>query len=278
MNYKRFHKTLDSNLGELHYHHYENTTCKNKKKLLLLHGSRLAGLETWEKIIGGLDGWSEILVPDLLGVGYLNPLNISCRDFDLNSLLAYVVDLITLHQWASFDIASYSFGGVLSTFLANKLCNQVKKQLLIESALLIATPDQVSAAAHKMNGIANMMSLDPERGNLEFSKLVSKNKNTRSFSITANTRPIYNPLGFANLLYVLSEILLTQDVWSLLSKQKFVSALITERATDEAKGALTEMERLNSWHIYRVTNADHSMVFFQQERISTILNEWGEHE
>ena len=121
MTYQRTKKEYTSKLGDLYYHHYTNAD--NTKKgacLLLLHGSRLAGLETWDSITKYLDNWSEILVPDLPGVGSLNPLNTSDSDFTLDFIINYLTSIINSHKWKFYNIASYSFGGLLSPYLRLK--------------------------------------------------------------------------------------------------------------------------------------------------------------
>lgn len=274
LKYIRQHGFYKAHIDQLHFHTYKCETEENKK-LLMLHGIRLGGIETWNSVIPELKGWNEILVPDLPGAGALNPLNQTDHDFDLEILLQSIINLIEQHRWKNFDIVSLSYGGFLSMMLAQHLKDRIKRQFIIESALLINTVEKLHLAADSLNNIAELMKTSPALGNEYFSKLVSNEQS--QFSIKANTRPIHNPLGFANLLRILTKIYCAseKEIWSIIDAQKNVTTLLTEPASIEKKNMLAAITKRQAWNVVTVENSDHSIVFREPLRIANILNHWN---
>lgn len=270
--YTRSHNTYTSYVPELHYHIYKNKNNCDDSKLLLLHGIRLAGLETWDGVVQRLDGWSEILVPDLPGVGTLNPMNKTTHDFNLDILLESLVALIEKHRWSSFDICGLSYGGFLSMMLAKYFPQKISHHFIIESALLVTTPERLPRAGKNMQEIMNLVKEDVDLANQKFSELVSGPK--RRFSLKASIRPIHNALGFTNLLNILVDVYLSGEIWSIIDAQKSVTALITEYAPGETWDMIECIRKRYPWEIVTIDNADHSVVFTNKPLIANILNQW----
>lgn len=268
------HSTYITPLGELHYHYYTHPSISNSdRKLLLLHGSRLGGLETWNRIAKQLSSWPHILIPELPGVGALNPINQTDSDFTLAEIINALHILLKQHNWNQIDIASYSFGGVVSMFLSQRFPPLVMHQYLIEASLLNANYTHYPVMAVKMMEIANLMCKTPLKGNEKFSQLITPK--SRQFSLKMNTRPINNPLGFANILRILADIFSkNNDVENLLSAQKATSVLITEFARKEAKQMIQHVTKTYGWPVYSVEQADHSLLFLYPDKVANLLESW----
>lgn len=273
----RQHGFYTAHIPNIHFHYYKNTAISYHKPLVLLHGIRLGGIETWEPIVQQLQGWSDILVPDLPGAGALNPLNKTDHDFDLAILLQALKNLIDLQKWESFDLVGYSYGGFLSMMLAPLCRPNIAHHFLIESALLIDTVDNLSLAGDGLNNIAELMKSNPVAGNQYFSTLVSNNS-SRNFSLKANIRPIHNPLGFANLLKILTEIYKApkDEIWTVINAQPPVTTLLCEPTHEARYNMLTAIRKYHPWNIFYIRNANHGVVFSNPDIIAKALNSWNE--
>jgi len=268
------HHTYNTILGKLHYHSYAYLNPASNRRLLLLHGSRLGGLDTWNNILGKLDScWSHVLVPDLPGIGKLNPQNLGAYDFTLSDILDVIIQLVEQHDWENFDIASYSFGGVISAFLSSKIPTKINRQLLIEPSMLNASHTYYHIIANKLQKIAEMISVDPQKGNAAFSRLITLQQ--RRFALQANTRPIENPLGFANILQILAKIYRDGKIINLLQSQPKTTLIATEYMRNEAKIMVNYISNNLKWKVYFIPNADHSVIFSQTEIITTLLKKWS---
>lgn len=274
ISYARQKGLYSAHIEGMHFHLYKNQGEISKGPLLLLHGIRLGGIQTWEPIIKQLKGWSEILVPDLPGVGLLNPHNKTDHDFDLKILVHSLSHLVEQHGWSTFDIAGYSYGGFLSMLLASHLDHKITRHFIIESALLVDGVDRLHLAGTNLNNIANLMQTDPDLGNEYFSELVS-NKNTRQFQIASNRRPIYNYLGFANLIKLLTSVYQApiESLWSIIKDQKSVTMLLAAPLSTEKQNMLMDISRYVNWNTLFLDNSDHSLVFTAPDRIANFLNE-----
>lgn len=257
-----------------HFHRYHNKQADHEGKLLLLHGIRLGGIETWEPIVEKLTGWSEILVPDLPCSGSLNPPNTTSHDFTLQQLLDPIVELIAQHQWKSFDLVGYSYGGFLSLFLARMLSNHVQNHVIIESALLVDAIENLHCAGKGLMQIAELMHYDPERGNQRFSENVYR-RATRQFALVANTLKTANPLGFANLVQLLNQVYKqpVEALWELLEAQKNMTMLMTKPLSIEKSNMLDSITQRCPWKIDYIDNADHSVLFSEPHRIAKTLSQ-----
>jgi pimeloyl-ACP methyl ester carboxylesterase len=272
--YIHFHYQYTSFIPGLHYHIYKNSNNSSGEKLLLLHGSRLGGLETWDAIVRELRGWSEILVPDLPGVGALNPLNKTDHDFDLAALLQALVDLLDLCRWSNFAVLGYSFGGFLSMVLAQHLGTRILRHFNIESALLSDTVENLPVIGERLNSIAELMNSNPTFGNQRFSELVSSS-NKRRFALKSNTRPIPNPLGFANLIKIMTKVYFSPEVvWSIINAQKSITTLLTMPATEGKLNMLACIQKIHPWKVATIENVDHSVVFNNPKAVAKKINEW----
>lgn len=268
--YQRQHGWWHDN--KMHFHLYRDPQ-QPYRCLLLLHGIRLGGVETWEPIIRDLTEWSDILVPEIPGVGALNPLNESDHDIDLETLLTSLIALIERHKWVEFDVFGYSYGGFLSMMLGNRLKNRIKNSIVFESALLADEVENLHQAGTGLLRIANIMRTDAIKGNESFSEIVFAKKSPRQFPISTQKLKVYNPLGFVNLISILNEIYLlpVPELWKIIENQPRLILLMTlPLATEKIKMLRCFQERC-SWKVIYLENADHATVLTNPTCITDFL-------
>ena len=114
------------------YRIYSHPKVTTGRRLVLVHGAGVAGRYTWEALQHFLNGWSEILVPDLRGAGDTQSLDSKEHPFLVEELVADLQALLRHLGWARFDLGGYSLGGLISLLLKQNLRNQVEKQYLLE--------------------------------------------------------------------------------------------------------------------------------------------------
>ncbi len=257
---------------KMHFHHYQDAT-QPKRCLLMLHGIRLGGVETWEPIIRYLSGWSDILVPEIPGVGALNPQNQTDHDFDLDMLLEGLTQLVQQHHWTQFDIMGYSYGGFLSLMLTQRLRHCVVHQIIFESALLVDKIENLHSSGSGLNKVADVMRTDAVTGNQHFSDMVFAKKPPRQFSLTTQKLKVYNPLGFANLISILTKIYLlpVSELWKIVDEQSQVTLLMTLPLAVEKKNMLQSIQPRCDWRVIYIDNADHAELLVNPERMAKLL-------
>ena len=103
------------------YRIYRHPECESGRRLLLIHGAGVAGRYTWEAMQHFLQGWSEILVPDLRGAGETVSNDGVEHPFSVNDLVSDMTHLVDHLGWHEFDLAGYSLGGLVSLLMKQNL-------------------------------------------------------------------------------------------------------------------------------------------------------------
>lgn len=262
----------------LHYHYLKsNKVQPYGKKLLMLHGSRLAGLATWGIVGQYCQHWDQIIIPDLPGIGEANPCNQSMHDFTLDQVVECLIGLINQCGWQHFDVVSYSYGGLVACALGQALAGKVQHQFMLDSAILVAPPKYMPRVGDTLQTISKMAALDPVQANQHFSSLVSGQHTRQSrFDLTANSRPIYNPLGFANVLSMMASFChQPEKIRSLLSCQPQVAVVVTEDPLGYRQQCLSYLTTKFGWDCRSLANSHHGVVFSDPWRIADLVNQWG---
>ncbi|MEL0638664.1 alpha/beta hydrolase [Marinomonas sp. TI.3.20] len=257
---------------EIFHSNYYSFSGSTGRKLLLLHGSRLAGLDTWGRVVPNLTEWSEILIPDLPGVGSNNPQNVTDHDFTLSMIIDSIKSLIDKYGWSEFDLVGYSIGGFIGSAFLKAYPDMILNQLIIESALFVVPEKKLSEVGVTMNEIADLMLTDPDKGNNTFSDLVSSNQ--RKFPLSTSVRPIHNALGFANLLRILGGFCLSDKVLPLIDCQRNTTLVVTEYSTREANEMAFHIKQRISCEVISIPNFDHSFVFVDPIMTANLINNW----
>uniref|UniRef100_UPI0035641E80 alpha/beta fold hydrolase n=1 Tax=Pontibacterium sp. TaxID=2036026 RepID=UPI0035641E80 len=138
MNHPFTKTTRQLKLADQHitYRLYKNPDLDSTRKLVLLHGAGVAGVDTWEMITAFLSHWGEVLVPDQRGMGDTRYPDGKEYAFKTQELVADMNALVDHLGWWDFDLAGYSMGGLVSLLFKQQHGDRVGKQFLLEAAVL----------------------------------------------------------------------------------------------------------------------------------------------
>jgi pimeloyl-ACP methyl ester carboxylesterase len=256
------------------FHLYKFNTDKNRK-LLLVPGSRLGGVETWEALTPYLQEWSEIIIVEIRGAGSLNSIDTAYSPhstFTRDDLLNDILRIVEKNHWQQFDLISYSFGGYLSMLLKQKYPEIVQNHVLLESALLAETDENLDQLANELEHIAQLVLSDTAAANTLFTKLV--NPHARQFQIkTSDYRPIHNPAGFSNLMMILCDAYRNSNRWALIKDQGKITSILTEYAPTGAHQMAEQIQKkFPLWKFEYIAQENHSMLFVKPEWTANLLN------
>lgn len=261
---------------QLHYRLYRNPAIKEGRRLLLIHGAGVAGEDTWHMLTAFLEGWQEILVPDLRGAGQSHFPDRQEHAFNAQELVNDMASLVDQLGWQQFDLGGYSLGGLVSMLLKQRYPERVCKQYLLESAVLdrpdwqstIELRQRYSAAAE------HLRSSDKEQGIRQFLDTISPNRkvSTQAESV-AVSRLARRPLGFAHALDSVTAALGTIERETLLAAQGDVSSFIGGLSVELMHQLhLSLAEQMPNWHYFMVPGTDHSLPFQKPRQIARIMN------
>lgn len=259
------------------YRIYKNPKIDNGKKLVLLHGAGVAGEDTWGMIATMLTQWQEILVPDQRGMGDTYYPDRCEYPFSAQMLVADLNALVDHLGWWEFDLGGYSLGGMVCMLFKQQHSDRVKKQFLLESALLDRPcwdstvklrQEYTAAAAHLRND-------NRELGIRSFMDTISPNRRTSAQVEDATVSRLgRRPLGFAYALDCVTEAINSIDRELLVAAQGDVTSLIGGLSVDLMHQFHRDMaEGLPSWHYFMIPGTDHSLPFQKPRQIARIMNE-----
>lgn len=270
-------------------HQFQTTTCKQRtllltrecaskpQRLLLLHGAGVAGETTWTFLAHYLTQWDEILIPDLAGMGEAQFLNNQAPK--LQDYVNQVKELLAYFNWPKyeFDIAGYSFGGLVAESLLrhqpfNQLC------FLLEPAMLFSGDcEQVVDKGQCYLRVAKEVLANPsaELPYHHFLDLVSpkREKEGRTERLIIQ-RLQENAQGLAQALMAITDAL-NQDCvyytqWQApMAGASFVGGLSWDVMHQRHQCLAKESA---NWHYETVANADHSLVFTRPRSIAAVMN------
>lgn len=260
------------------YRIYKNKAIVPKRRLVLLHGAGVAGLDTWEFIIAFLSHWSEVLVPDQRGMGDTIYPDQQEHPFTAQMLVADVHALVDHLGWWEFDLGGYSMGGLVALLFKQQHSDRVGKQFLLESAVLdrpnwestVQLRNKFSQATAQLR-----QDKDKEQGINDFLDAIAPNRKT-SAQAEASTvsRLAYRPLGFANALDCVTQAIKDINRDQLVAAQGDVSSFIGGHSVDLMHQYQRELaERLPNWHYFLVAGTDHSLPFQKPRQIAKIMNQ-----
>ena len=259
------------------YRIYKNPKIDNDKKLVLLHGAGVAGEDTWGLIASMLTQWQEILVPDQRGMGDTYYPDRGEYPFSAQMLVADLNALVDHLGWWEFDLGGYSLGGMVCMLFKQQHSERVKKQFLLESALLDRPCwDSTLQLRQRYSEAADHLRSDNrDVGIRNFMDTISPNRRTsvQIDDLTAS-RLGRRPLGFAYALDCVTEAINSIDRESLVAAQGDVTSLIGGLSVDLMHQYHRDMaEGLPNWHYFMVQGTDHSLPFQKPRQIARIMNE-----
>lgn len=259
---------------QIFYRVYRHSENQSGRRLVLLHGAGVAGEDTWQALLAQLGLWSEVLVPDLRGMGKTVSPDGEEYAYTAHEVVADVAGLLTHLNWQHFDLAGYSMGGLISMLYKQEYSQHVDKQYLLESAAVDRGDWQASLElrAEYMQA-AKHLSSDTEKGVKQFLDAISPNRRVSPVveRLTVE-RLAQRPRGFANALKCVTDALHDIDREALVSAQGDVSSFIGGNSVDamhQYQRALAE--RLPNWHYFMVTGTDHSLPFQKPRQIAQTM-------
>lgn len=252
-----------------------NSAATTGRRLVLLHGAGVAGELSWTYVANYLTGWREILIPDLAGMGKSHFL--SAPQPGVTPYAQQLDELIHALDWQEFDVAGYSFGGMVAEYWLrsrpfNGLC------FLLEPAMLYAADAGVLLGKARLyEQVAQQIVANPAEPApyIRFLDSVSpaRNRQDKTEQLTID-RLQTNALGFAQALAAVGTALQQQpdyylDWVSPWPGASFAGSL-SEPAMHERHRQLAASSQ--HWHFEVVDGADHSLVFTRPRAIAAVMN------
>jgi len=255
---------------------YRSSDATTRRRLVLLHGAGIAGEMTWTYVVNYLKSWEEVLVVDFAGMG--KSAFHDCEAPTLNEYVVQISELLSALDWQTFDLAGYSFGGMITSRLVYEhpgvgLC------FLLEPALLSGTtPESLLDKAQRYRTMADWLDQHPNDQAMyrQFLDIVSPKRRANAASDRiAISRLKPNQVGFCQALRAVSETIKSSPD-ALLNWQSpkpgmsFVGAL----SSDEMRLRQQQLEASNpDWFGQVINGADHSLVFTHPKPVARLMDE-----
>lgn len=259
-----------------------------ERRLLLLHGGGVDGAITWEALLPYLHGWSEILVPDLRGVGRTHYPDHADRPFSIQDVVSDLSSLLEAQSWGQFDLAGYSYGGLVAMQLKSACPDKIEKTFLLEPGLLSGTDEKrlldhreaLLQAAKILRNVdkAGAGKASPDelaRGLTIFLDIVSPNRNRNSKNEEiVRARLSHRPQGLACVLEAVTLAARSVDRPSLIAAQSQVSSFVGARSDCGIHDFCQQLAiQRQDWKCHLIEGADHALPFQKPERIARIMND-----
>lgn len=254
---------------------------EKKRNLLMLHGAGVGGELTWNLIIRRLEHWSSILVPDLRGTGKTRHPSRQEHSFTAEQLLQDLRLLLEQHGWNEFDVAGYSFGGMLAMLLKQIFGKQINQAYLLEPALLDRRSiTEVGALREHFSEIAQGVRHSQPGHGLEdqiakFLDLVSphRQKTGRAAEMSIQ-RLAHRPVGLANALDCVTRTLQQLDRAALLEAQGHTTSFYGGHSHPALRAFHQNLAvHQPDWVAHEIPGTDHSLPFQKPARIASLINE-----
>lgn len=248
------------------------------RKLLLLHGAGVAGELTWTFLAHYLNHWSEIYIPDFAGAGQAS--FTFDRQPTFADYLCQLDELMAAKEFKinDFDIAGYSFGGmVLEQWLRDQPFDGLV--FLLEPAMLFSSNcQQILTKSKDYAQVAAALRKDPHN-TAAYRKFLDSVSPQRSQADGADDLTIQRlqeqPQGFADALQALTVQLEEQyqyySQWRAPWRGASFVGELSWPVMHQRHQQLAEQS--NDWSYYSVANADHSLVFTRPRSIAQIMND-----
>ncbi|MEH6648997.1 MAG: alpha/beta hydrolase [Motiliproteus sp.] len=260
------------------YRLYRNRYAPSGRRLLLLHGAGVAGEDTWEHVVNHLHSWHEVLVPDQRGMGQTQDLDLTEQPYQIEQVVGDQIALLDQLEWWAFDVAGYSFGGLVSLLLKQQQPHRVHKQYLLESAL-IDRRDLDEAIERRLlySQIAQQLrqNVDVEASVLTFLETVSPRRiaSPRGDAISIE-RLGHRPQGFANALDAVTEACQRLDRPQLLTQQGDVTSIVGGRTTEPMHQFNQQLvTELDHWYYHSMRGCDHSLPYQKPRQIARLMDQ-----
>ena len=278
MNHPFTKSTRQLKLTDQHitYRLYKNPDIDSTRKLVLLHGAGVAGVDTWEMITAFLTHWGEVLVPDQRGMGDTQYPDGKEYAFKTQELVADMNALVDHLGWWDFDLAGYSMGGLVSLLFKQQHGDRVGKQFLLEAAVLDRSCwNSTIELRQRYSDAAGQLRQDNVRhGVVGFLDAISPNRRVSpQVEELTISRLGQRPEGFANALDCVTHAINEIDRDALVAAQGDVTSFIGGNSVELMHEYQKELaERLPNWHYFMMPGTDHSLPYQKPRQIARIMN------
>lgn len=275
--YKITQHQLNLSDQQVSYQLYKKASEGAPRRLVLLHGAGVAGEHTWAAITMMLTQWDEVLIPDQRGTGNTRYPDGEEYAFTVNELVNDISALVDHLSWWQFDLAGYSMGGMVALLYKQRYHDRVKKQYLMEAAVLDRPSwESTVSLRHQFSDAAEQLKGDQaETGIKAFLDTISPNRKVApQAELLTIQRLGERPLGFANALNCVTEAINSIDREALVAAQGDVTSFIGGHSVDLMHQYQRDLaERLPNWHYFMIAGTDHSLPFQKPRQISRIMDQ-----
>ena len=240
------------------------------RRLVLLHGAGIPGDLTWRWVAQYLIGWDEIYIPDLPAMGRSKWLGNKTPGFsDYQSVLC---EWVASEGWQDYDLAGYSFGGLLAMHMANS--HPPGRLALIEPAsLLSVSVGDLNSRAKAYHELSSQLHESTEKAVVGFLDLVSPRRN-RALDALAVKRLRENAEGLALGVGAVAQALNEHGDWYCTWESPTKGASIVGGLSDPGMHRRHQMlaENDENWFFQSLENTDHGLVYTKPREIAKIIN------
>ena len=260
--------------SRVHFAHYSGSS-SGPRKLLLIHGAGVAGDLTWRFVINYLQGWDEIVVPDLPGMGVSD--FVSSDAPALEDYLVALRGLLDHLAWSDFSIAGYSFGGLLAMHLSAEY--SLRSLALVEPAALLSTDIQrLLCRGEEYLRLGNAIRHEPDnrRHYLEFLDIVSPARvaDARQDALAVERMMARGSALADGVATVGSALLSGAERYAGWVAPARGCSLVGELSVAEMHERHEQLARLSSdWSFHSVSGGDHGLIYTRPRQVAQILNE-----
>ncbi len=245
----------------------------NGRKLILLHGAGIAGELTWTYVVNYLQGWSEILVPDLAGMG-----GSTFKGVDQPMAQDYarqIEELIDKLDWWDADIAGYSFGGTVVGELLKT--HSFPLIYLLEPAWLAGNDaEHLVERQERYAGLSERFGAGDDAAYIDFLNAVSPNRRANAMADkVAIKRLKTNANGLRQALHAVSESLGSQQEYYLNWVSEIPGlSMVGENSSPDMYARQQRLEQESAdWVSQLIPGADHSLVFTHPKQVARLMND-----
>lgn len=240
------------------------------RRLVLLHGAGIPGDLTWRWVAQYLIGWDEIYIPDLPAMGRSKWLGNKTPGFsDYQSVLC---EWVASEGWQDYDLAGYSFGGLLAMHMANS--HPPGRLALIEPAsLLSVSVGDLNSRAKAYHELSSQLHESTEKAVVGFLDLVSPRRN-RALDALAVKRLRENAEGLALGVGAVAQALNEHGDWYCTWEPPTKGASIVGGLSDPGMHRRHQMlaENDENWFFHSLENTDHGLVYTKPREIAKVIN------
>ncbi|WP_025732802.1 alpha/beta fold hydrolase [Carnimonas nigrificans] len=246
------------------------------RPLLLLHGAGVAGGLTWKGVVEQLQPRCAILIPDLRGAGRTASPEGAEVPFSASQVVDDLVALVDQQGFEQFDVAGYSFGGLMTMLLKERLRDRIVEVTLLEPGLLERADleEMRSMRAGYQEAARLIRKTQGKEGIDRFLALIAphRSRNPRVERIIT-ARLAERPLGFANALDCVTEAIMSLDRAAILAAQQQVLSIVGGNSPHTLRDYHQQLARTQpAWRTVQLSGTDHSLPFQKPQHVARLID------